>query len=55
MCSTRARGQSEAPPTKNAGNSELAIRSRVPVSLRPAEARGPRPTKSPKAVGPFAE
>lgn len=55
MCSMRARGQSEAPPTKNAGNCELAIRFPAPVShLRPAEARGPWPTKSPKPVGPFA-
>lgn len=26
MCSTRARGQSEAPPTRNAGNCEFAFR-----------------------------
>lgn len=55
MCSIRARGQSEAPPTKDAGNCELAIRFPAPVShLRPAETRGPWPTTSPRPVGPFA-
>lgn len=54
MCSTRARGQSEAPPTKNAGNGELAIRFPAPVFSVPRKPEAPWPTKSPKAVGPFA-